>query len=138
MGRKRASFVIVDSSAMLAILLEEPEGHRLDIVILRSANPKMSAASLLEASMILHSRKGGDGVRDLDLLILRFKLALVPFSESQALLAREAFRRFGKGRHPARLTFGDCMAYALAKETGEELLFKGTDFGLTDIAVAAY
>jgi ribonuclease VapC len=63
---------------------------------------------------------------------------VVAFTESQALIARQAFERYGKGRHPAQLNFGDCIAYALAKETGEELLFKGTDFGQTDIAVAAY
>ena len=130
--------MIVDTSAMLAVLLEEPEGHRLDILILASEDPKMSSGSFLEASMILHSRAGSEGVRDLDLLMLRFKIAVVPFSESQALLAREAFRRYGKGRHPAQLNFGDCMAYALAKETGEELLFKGTGFGQTNVAVAAY
>jgi ribonuclease VapC len=68
----------------------------------------------------------------------RFKIEIVDFTEAHALVAREAFRRYGKGRHPAKLNFGDCMAYALAKETGEELLFKGTDFGQTDVAAAAY
>lgn len=130
--------MIVDSSAILAILLEEPEGHLFDVAILRTAVARMSAASLLEASMILQSRRGSDGVRDLELLMVRFKIEIAPFTESQARLARVAFERFGKGRHPASLNFGDCMAYALAKETGEELLFKGTDFGQTDIAAAAY
>jgi ribonuclease VapC len=130
--------VIVDSSALLAILLEEPEGHFFDVAILRSAGPRMSAAGLLEASMILQSRKGADGVRSLDLLIVRFHIEIVSFTESQARLARVAFERYGKGRNPAGLNFGDCMAYALAKETGEELLFKGTDFTQTDIAAALY
>jgi ribonuclease VapC len=130
--------VIVDSSAILAILLEEPEGHLLDVAILKRDDPRMSAAGLLEASMILQSRRGADSVRDLDLLIARFKIQIVPFTESQARIARRAFERYGKGRHPAQLNFGDCMAYSLAKETGEELLFKGTDFGQTDIAVALY
>jgi ribonuclease VapC len=71
-------------------------------------------------------------------MIARFRIEIAPFTESQAYLSRQAFARFGKGRHPAGLNFGDCMAYALAKETGEELLFKGTDFGLTDVAVAVY
>jgi len=88
--------------------------------------------------MILQARKGADGVRDLDLLIARIRIEIVAFTESQARLARTAFVRYGKGRHPAQLNFGDCMAYALARETGEELLFKGTDFGLTDIAAAPY
>jgi ribonuclease VapC len=130
--------MIVDSSALLAILLEEAEGHLFDVAILKRPDARMSAASLLEVSMILWSRKGADGVRDLDLLTLRFKIEIVPFTESQALLARAAFDRYGKGRHPAKLNFGDCMSYALARESGEELLFKGTDFALTDIAVAAY
>lgn len=77
-------------------------------------------------------------MRDLDLLILRFRIEVAPYTESQAHLARQAFARLGKGRHPAGLNFGDCMAHALAKETGEELLFKGTDFRLTDVAVAQY
>ena len=88
--------------------------------------------------MILVSRRGAEGVRDLDLLTMRFRIEIVPFTESQARLAREAFKRYGKGRHPAGLNFGDCMAYALARETGEELLFKGTDFAQTDIAIALY
>jgi ribonuclease VapC len=129
--------MIVDSSAMVAMLLEEPEGHLFDAAIAASASCKISSAGLLEASMILHSRRGPEGVRDLDLLIARFRIEIAPFTESQARLAREAFKRFGKGRHPAQLNFGDCMAYALARETGEELLFKGTDFAQTDIAVAS-
>jgi ribonuclease VapC len=123
---------------MLAILFEEPDGQRLDVAIARNPGCLMSAANLLEASLVLESRKGWDGVRGLDLLVLRFGIQIVPFTEAQALIARQAFQRYGKGRHPAQLNFGDCMAYALAKETGEELLFKGTDFGLTDIAVASY
>ncbi len=130
--------MIVDASALVAILLEEPEGHLFDVTMVRSAICRMSSGSFLEASMILESRKGSDGVRDLDLQMARFRIEIVPFTEAQAWLAREAFKRYGKGRHPAKLNFGDCMSYALAKETGEELLFKGTDFGLTDIAVAPY
>jgi ribonuclease VapC len=130
--------MIVDSSALLAILLEEPEGHRFDVTMLRSGVCLISSATLLEASMILQSRRGRNGVIDLDQLILRFGIEVLPFTESQALIARQAFERYGKGRHPAGLNFGDCMAYAAAKESGEELLFKGTDFGLTDIAIAAY
>ena len=130
--------MIVDTSAIVAILLEEPEGHLFDVAMVRSANCRMSSAAFLEASMILESRKGTDGVRDLDLQIARFRIEIVPFTEAQAWLARDAFRRYGKGRHPAKLNFGDCMSYALAKETGEELLFKGTNFALTDIVVASY
>jgi len=130
--------MIVDSSAMLAILLEEPEGHLFDVSIVRSSVCRMSAANLLEVSMILQSRRGSDGVRDLDLLIVRFGIEIAPFTESQARLARLAFERYGRGRHSAQLNFGDCIAYALAKEMGEELLFKGTDFAQTDIDAASY
>jgi ribonuclease VapC len=130
--------MIVDSSAMIAMLFEEPEGHRIDAAIARSAVRRISSAGLLEASMILQSRRGADGVRDLNLLVAQFRIEIVAFTESQARLAREAFKRYGKGRHPAQLNFGDCMAYALARETGDELLFKGTDFSQTDIATASY
>jgi ribonuclease VapC len=130
--------MIVDSSAMVAILLAEPEGQRLDVALVGSGACRISSAGFLEASMILQARKGADGVRDLDLLMARLRIEIVAFTESQARLARTAFVRYGKGSHPAQLNFGDCMAYALARETGEELLFKGTDFGLTDIAAAPY
>jgi ribonuclease VapC len=128
--------MIVDTSALVAILLEEREGHLFDVAILDSGDCRISSASYLEASMILLARKGPDGLSALDLLILRLGIEIVAFTESQARLAREAFKRYGKGRHSARLNFGDCIAYALAKETGEELLFKGTDFSQTDIAAA--
>jgi ribonuclease VapC len=130
--------MIVDSSALLAILQKEPEARLFDVAIAKSEVCLISAAGLLEVSMILLSRKGDDGVRDLDLLIARLKIGVAAFTESQAVIARQAFKRFGRGRNPARLSFGDCIAYALAKETGEELLYKGTDFGKTDILSASY
>lgn len=130
--------MIVDSSALVAILLEEPEGRLFDVAIAESADCLMPATSFLEASVVLLTRKGQDGLRDLDLLIARFGIRIVAFTESQARLARTAFELYGKGRHPAELNFGDCMSYALAKETGEELLCKGTDFAQTDIAIAPY
>ena len=130
--------MIIDSSALVAILEKEPEALRLVDAIGDSAIRWLPASCFLEASMLLVGRGGEESLRDLDLLIGRFRIEIVAFSEAQARLAREAFKSFGKGRHPAKLNFGDCMAYALAKETGEELLFKGTDFGQTDIAVASY
>jgi ribonuclease VapC len=130
--------VILDSSALLAILLKELEGQSIEIAIADSGDCRISSGNYLETSIVALARGGPDGMRDLDLLIARFRIDVVPFTESQAHLARQAFARFGKGRAPACLNFGDCMAYALAKETGEELLFKGTAFGLTDVAVAAY
>ena len=125
--------MIVDSSAMLAILFEEPEGRLLDAYIARNPVCRMSSAGFLEASMILQSRRGVDGVRDLDLLIVRFRIEIVAFTESQARLAREAFKRYGKGRHPAQLNFGDCLSYGAARYYRSTLLFKGDDFAQTDV-----
>jgi ribonuclease VapC len=130
--------MIIDSSALVAIMLSEPERRRLEEAIANSGTRLLSSASYFETSMILISRLGPHAALDLDLVILRFLIEVVPFSEAHARIARDAFRRYGKGRHLAQLNFGDCMAYAAAKETGEELLFKGTDFGQTDIAVAQY
>jgi ribonuclease VapC len=130
--------MIVDSSALVAILLKEPEALRLTTAIATSSACSLPSSCFLEASMIMIGRLEQDGLRDLDLYLARSRMEIVPFTESQARLARDAFRRYGKGRHPAQLDFGDCIAYALARESGEELLFKGTDFGQTDIAVAAY
>jgi ribonuclease VapC len=130
--------MIVDSSAVLAMMLSEPEGRRIEAAVAKEAVCRLPAAGYLESSMILISRIGPDAVRDLDLVLQLFNIQITPFTEGQARLAREAFRRYGKGRHAAQLNFGDCMAHALARESGEELLFKGTDFAATDVAVAAY
>ena len=130
--------MIIDSSAFVAMMLSEPERRRLELSIANAVTRRLGSPTYLETSMALTSRLGPDAARDLDLVIVRFHIEIVPFSEAHARLARDAFRRYGKGRHPANLNFGDCMAYALAKETGEELLFKGTGFGLTDVAVAAF
>jgi len=130
--------MIVDSSALVAILLKEPEALRLTTVIAGSSVSRLPAPCLVEVSMLILGRLGDDGLRDLDLYLARSRMEITAFTEFQAGLARNAFRRYGKGRHPAKLNFGDCMAYALAKETGEELLFKGTDFGQTDVVAQAY
>jgi ribonuclease VapC len=130
--------MIIDSSALVAILLDEPEALRLTTAIAESSTRRLPASCYLEASMILLARRAEDGIRDLDFYVSRSRMEIAPFTESQARLAKTAFERYGKGRHPAKLNFGDCMAYALAKETGEELLFKGTDFSLTDITAANY
>jgi ribonuclease VapC len=130
--------MIVDSSALVAILQYEPEALRLTTAIVESSPCRLPASCFLETSMLMIGRRTEDAVRDLDLYVARSRIEITPFTESQALLAREAFRRYGKGRHPAQLNFGDCMAYALATETGEALLFKGTNFGRTDVTVAAY
>ncbi|MGA2851315.1 MAG: type II toxin-antitoxin system VapC family toxin [Terracidiphilus sp.] len=130
--------MIVDSSALVAILMVEPEARRLTTAIAGSTVCRLPASCLVETSILMLSRRGEDGVRDFDLYLARSRMEIVPLTESQAGLARDAFRRFGKGRHPAKLNFGDCMAYAVAKETGDELLFKGDDFSQTDVVAALY
>ena len=130
--------MIVDSSALLAVLKREPEEKRLTATLFAAANLSMSAATMLESSMVAEGWAGAAGVSDLDDLVTDLNVHIVPFTPEHAALARDAFRRFGKGRHPAQLNFGDCMAYALAKAMGEPLLFKGYDFSQTDIEAAHY
>lgn len=130
--------MVVDTSALVALLGMEAEAARLAAAIESDATRLISAASLVEAALVIESRYGPDGGRELDLLIAKAELAVEPVTAQQAEIAREAWRRFGKGRHAASLNFGDCFSYALAKATGEPLLFKGTDFPQTDLAVVAY
>lgn len=128
--------MVIDSSALLAILLLEPEAAALAAAIDRDPIRLISAASLLETAMVIESRRWPEGGRELDLLIYRMKADIASFTPEQAEVAREAFRRYGRGRHAAALNFGDCIAYALAKTSGEPLLFKGGDFSRTDVAAA--
>ncbi len=128
--------MIVDSSAILAILFEEPDAERFEDAIADAWPRRMSAVALLEAAMVVEGR-GGAGAGDaLDALLKRAKIKLEPVTQEHVDVARQAWRRFGKGNHPAALNFGDCFAYALAEVTGEPLLFKGEDFALTDIEAA--
>ena len=106
--------------------------------ILAARERLMSSGNLLEAALVAEGRYGDAARSEFDLLVSDLKLEIVSFAPEHVTLAREAFRRYGKGRHPAGLNFGDCMAYALAKERGEPLLFKGEDFSQTDIQAAAY
>ena len=128
--------MIVDSSAVLAILFEEPDAERFEDAIADAWPRRMSAVALLEATMVLEGRGGVGAGDDLDAFLRRTRVELMPVTAEQADFARRAWRRFGKGNHPAALNFGDCFAYALAAVTGEPLLFKGGDFALTDIAAA--
>ena len=131
--------MIVDTSALMAILRLEPEARRLLDAIKAADRRAISAATLVEAEIVAEARAGEQGARDLDAALARLKIEVVSLTESHAAYARRAFRRYGKARgHPARLNFGDCFAYALAKATGEPLLFKGDDFSLTDIAADSY
>jgi ribonuclease VapC len=124
--------MVIDTSALVAILLQEPEAERLSRAIASASTRLLSAATLLETAMILHYRFGDEGGRDLDLLLLRLRIEIMPVTARQTGIARRAHREFGKGLHPAGLNYGDCFAYALAKEQDEPLLFKGEDFSRTD------
>jgi ribonuclease VapC len=130
--------MIIDTSALLAILQLEPEARRMVNAIRSTGQRMISAATLVEASIIAESRNGEQGTRDLDAALARLRVEISPVTANHAMHARRAFRRYGKGRHPARLNFGDCFAYALAKATGEPLLFKGDDFSKTDIAMVDF
>jgi ribonuclease VapC len=98
----------------------------------------ISAANLVEIGIVMQVRRGDEGARDLDLLLAKLKIDIAAVTAGQAVIARKAFRHYGRGRHPANLNFGDCFAYALAKEKSAPLLFKGDDFGRTDVIVAPY
>lgn len=126
----------LDTSAVLAVLRGEPEGAEFVSLIERSSRRLISAVSVLEAAMVLEGRRGIDAGSDLDLFLQRASIETIAFDQEQLLVARSAFRRFGKGRHAAGLNFGDCAAYALAQWSGEPLLFKGADFAATDVARA--
>lgn len=129
--------MVLDTSALIAILFGEPESETFINLISQDSKRLLSASTALELMLVIESRKGEIGGRDLDLFLHRAKIDIVPFDAEQAELARIAWRRYGKGNgHPAQLNFGDCFAYALSKITGEPLLFKGNDFSQTDVLVA--
>lgn len=128
--------MIIDSSALVAIIFDEPEADVL-LAALMSRECRLSAATYFEAGMVI-DRKSEDGfaTKAFDDLLALIEIEVVEFSRQGAELAPAAYREFGKGNHPARLNFGDCFAYALARQTGEPLLFKGSDFAQTDIVSA--
>ncbi|HEX7183542.1 MAG TPA: type II toxin-antitoxin system VapC family toxin [Thermoanaerobaculia bacterium] len=125
--------MVIDSSALLAILLREPEAERFAQAIAVDPKRLVSAVSALETAIVIHTRKGPAGVRELDLLIHAAALTVVHFDSDQVLLARAAYETYGKGRHSAALNLGDCCSYALARTSGQPLLFKGNDFSQTDV-----
>ncbi len=125
--------MVIDTSAVLAIFLGEPERKQFLDAILEAARRQISAASVLETGIVLESKRGESAGREFDLFIVRANLEVVGVDAEQIEIARSAWRSFGKGRHPAALNFGDCFTYALAKSSGEPLLAKGRDFALTDM-----
>lgn len=128
----------LDTSAIVAILLNEPEADRLFAAINGALFRRLSAASLVEAGIVIQARLGDPGERELDLLLRRTDVEIVSVTLEHTGLARAAFRRYGKGRHPAGLNYGDCFSYALSKAFQEPLLFKGEDFSQTDVLIAEY
>ena len=129
--------MVIDSSAVLAILLGEPEAELFARLIGAAERRLLSAFSALESAIVVHARKGDAGARELDVLLHQAQIETVPLTQEQGEIAREAWVRYGKGRHAAGLNIGGCCAYALARIAGEPLLFKGDDFGHTDIPSAA-
>ena len=129
--------MIIDTSAIVAVLFAESDAARYERAIATAWPRRMSVVALLEAAMVVESRGGPAAGQDLDLFLQEAEIELVPVTPEQTAVARLAWRRYGKGNHPAALNFGDCFAYALAQETGEPLLFKGEDFLLTDVGRVA-
>ena len=128
--------MVVETSAMLAILQDEPERRAFNEALEAADSRVMSVASFVEVSIVVYARHGAEGIHDLDRFLQRAQVELVVVDQEQGRVARDAFRRFGKGRHPAGLNFGDCFAYALAAVLGQPLLYKGEDFAKTDVVPA--
>ena len=128
--------MIVDSSAILAILFAEPDAAVFAKAISEADACKISAATFVEVAVVVEAQTKDRGSRQLDAFLRRAGFVIEPVTEEQAHLARQAYSDFGRGRHPANLNFGDCFSYALAKASGEALLFKGNDFSKTDIVSA--
>ena len=128
--------MIVDTSALLAILFREVGFEAFDTAIAQASSCRISAAGFVEVSIVVELRGGDRGLRQCDALFREGRISIEPVTEEQAYSARQAYSDYGKGRHPANLNFGDCFSYALAKATGEPLLFRGDDFRKTDVQSA--
>jgi ribonuclease VapC len=125
--------MVIDTSAIVAIALNEPDAAELELRIADDPIRLISAATVLETAIVLETRLGDAGGRELDLWLLKVGAEVVPVDAEQIDAARRAWRRYGKGRHAAGLNYGDCFSYALAVTRGEPLAFKGEDFAKTDI-----
>ena len=125
--------MVLDTSALLAIYFQEPDSERFETAILSTPQTFMSAGTLLEACIVVEARHRRAGSAELDQLLRKLGVTTVPVDAEQVEVGRAGFRKYGKGRHPANLNYGDCFAYALAVTTGESLLFQGDDFSKTDV-----
>jgi len=130
--------MVIDTSVLYAILTDEPEAPAFEMAIEADPIRLLSAGSLLEISLLVEARIGPSGIGELDILLAQARIEVVPVNREQVDLGLSAFRSFGKGRHPARLNFGDCFSYALSRSSGEPLLFKGNDFNQTDIQTVVW
>ncbi len=128
--------MVIDTSALVAILLGEAEAEPFALAIAGDPKRLISTFTALETAIVIEAKKGESGGRELDLLLHQARIEMVPMTAEQFEIARSAWRRYGKGRHPAGLNIGDCCSYALAKCADEPLLFKGDDFSQTDIKTA--
>jgi ribonuclease VapC len=128
--------IVIDSSALVAIIYDEPEADAFSLAIVNAENAWMSAATWLESAIVVERARGPAGRIRFDKTVEALEIEIVPFDAAQAAVAHEAFVRFGKGRHKAGLNFGDCMSYALAKTRKAKLLCKGADFAATDATLA--
>ena len=125
--------MVVDTSALIAILFGEPETESFVQALVNDPKKMISAFNILETAIVVEAKKGEAGGRELDLLVHRARIEIIPLNGDQVELALAAWRKYGRGNHPAGLNIGDCCAYALAKYSGEPLLLKGRDFSQTDI-----
>ncbi len=128
--------MIIDTSAIVAILFNEEDAKDYADAIGRADSCRISAATFVETAIVVDAQTKNNGGRQLDAFMRRAGIAIEPVTEAQAHIARQAFNDFGKGRHPAGLNYGDCFSYALSRATGEPLLFKGKDFAKTDLSAA--
>ncbi len=129
--------MVIDTSAILAIFLSEPQRQQFLDLLSRADNRLLSAGNALEVAIVLEARRGEAIIGELDLFVRRARIDIVSVDTEQVEVARTAWRKYGKGRHPAALNFGDCFAYALAKTSGEPLLATGSDFAQTDIVLCS-
>lgn len=130
--------MVIDTSALVAILLGEAETELFALAIAADSKRLISAFTALETGIVIEAKKGESGGRELDLLLHHARIEIVPVTAEQVEIARSAWRKYGKGRHPAGLNIGDCCSYALAKCAGEPLLFKGNDFSHTDVKATCW
>jgi ribonuclease VapC len=128
--------MIIDTSALVAVLFDEPDAEEFAQAMIAADVRRISAATFVEAAIVVEAQTKAGGGRQFDALVRRAGITIEPLTEEHAQIARQAFIDYGKGRHRAALNFGDCFSYALAKATGEPLLFKGEDFKRTDVASA--